>query len=778
METGDRVTIRAAAKRRCSRARLMLLVAAVALACTPKKPVAAARSGTARMRDTLAALYAKAVADPTTDAFLNRERVAYLKAELAKTSGAEAYNLRHMLAEEQLRAGDARDAIAGLEGLLRDANLSWDQIEPRKKPVFDLLAVAWLRLGEQENCADNVSANVCILPLAGGARHTKQEGARHAIESYTKLLKQFPDDKGSQWLLNVAYLQVGGYPDSVPKAYLIPHLAPKPNDPFPLYQNIAANVGLAINGLAGGASIADFNGDGLLDVFTTGWGLNDPVRVKLADGRGGYADRTAEAGLYGIVSGLNNIHADYDNDGDEDIVVLRGAWLGENGNLPFSLLRNRGDGKFDDVTFEAGLFSLGPSNTASWVDFNQDGYLDLFVGYESRAKLGNAPSHPSKLFLNNRNGTFSEVAAKVGITLDEYVKGATWGDINNDGLPDLFVSVLYGKNKLYLNRGGTSIDTWHFEECAASAGVELPLASFPTWFWDFDNDGWDDLLVLSYDVNAPMADFVAREYLGMPYTVSSEGAQLGVESTHLFRNKHDGTFEDVTKKAGLADKVIFAMGSNFGDLDNDGWPDFYVGTGNPALQSVVPNRMFRNVQGKRFEEVTLPGGFGHIQKGHAVAFADLDRDGDEDVFEVIGGAYQGDTFTSVLFENPGWPANKWLTLDLQGRTANRSAIGARVTITITDAKGASRLVSRTVRTGGSFGAGPLELHVGLGPATRIDSVHIVWPDKAQSATSHRELALNSTYRIVQGDAPKLLERPVVPFRAAAPGTAPPMKMSH
>jgi len=224
----------------------------------------------------------------------------------------------------------------------------------------------------------------------------------------------------------------------------------------------------------------------------------------------------------------------------------------------------------------------------------------------------------------------------------------------------------------------------------------------------------------------------------------------------------------VTRRVGLADKVIYAMGTNFGDLDNDGWLDFYVGTGNPDLRSIVPNRMFRNVNGKRFEEVTLPGGFGHIQKGHATAFADLDRDGDEDVYMILGGAYEGDQFTSVLFENPGWPKTHWITLELEGRTANRSAIGARVDVVAMDAKGAARTVRRTVGTGGSFGAGSLQVHVGLGPATRVQEVRVEWPDSVRTKTTYRDLALDHPYHIIQGDAPKMLERPPVPFRTPAP----------
>ncbi len=731
------------------------------------------------MADSLAAINARNLAAPRNNAFLNVARVAALKGELAKVSGAEAYVVRHTLAEEQLKAGQSREAIDGLERLIHDAGLSWEHITPDKRPVFDLLALAYLRLGEQENCANNAIPNVCILPLDGDAKHSKQEGARGAINAYTRLLQQFPDDHGSRYLLNIAYLQIGGYPDSIPKALLVKGLAPNASNTFPLYENVAGRVGLGIVGLAGGVNIADFNGDGLLDVFTTSWGISDPVHVMLADGSGGYVDQTAKSGLSGIVGGLNTIHADYDNDGHEDILILRGAWMGEAGNYPVSLLRGHGDGTFEDVTFAAGLYSVGATNTAAWADFNGDGYLDLFIGYESRVKtVAGAPSHKSKLFLNNRNGTFTEVADKVGINLDEFVKGAVWGDINNDGLPDLFVSVLYGKNKLYLNKGGTSIENWRFEEGAAAAGVEQPLASFPAFFFDFDNDGWQDLLVLSYDVNAPLEEYVAREMLGRPTAFDVGGNRVGIESAKLYRNKRDGTFEDATIRMGLEKKVLFAMGTNFGDLDNDGWLDFYVGTGGPDLRSVIPNRMFRSVEGKRFDEVTLPGGFGHIQKGHAVAFADMDRDGNEDIFSVIGGAYDGDPFASVLFKNPGWPSNKWITLELEGRAANRSAIGARVEVVVTEADGHTRSIWRTVDTGGSFGAGPLQLHVGLGPATTVQAVNVRWPDHDSTRSSYAGLALNTFYRVVQGEAPTTLNRPPVPFRIFSLSNAPAMEMKH
>jgi hypothetical protein len=740
--------------------------------CGPVQP-RPTQDGTARMADTLALLYRQALANPAANPFLNEARAEQLQARVAFESGNDALNTRMALGMERLMAGHSREALADFEVVRKGAGLDPDHITPRTKPFFDLEAIAWLRIGEQQNCLDNPAANICIIPFDGPAKHQREEGARAAIERYRSMVRQFPGDRGSQWLLNVAYMAVGEYPDKVPRALLIPGLARPHPSAFPEFQNIAGSVDAAVNGLAGGLDIADFNGDGLLDVFTTSMGITDPPHLLLADGHGRFTDATARAGLKGINGGLNTLHADYDNDGDEDILVLRGAWMGEAGRFPSSLLRNRGDGTFEDVTFQAGLLSLHPTQAAAWADFNLDGYLDLFIGNESQAE-GGGPSHPSKLFVSNRNGTFTEVASAVGIDLDAFVKSVAWGDVDNDGLPDLFVSVLFGPNRLYMNRGGKSIKDWRFEERGESAGVQQPMASFGSWFWDYDQDGWQDLLVLSYDIRASGAlhEAVAREYLGLPATVELNGSRVQVEHTRLFHNNRDGTFSDASAKTGLDRKVIYSMGANFGDLDNDGWLDFYVGTGNPDYRSVIPNRMFRSVKGARFEEVTLPGGFGHIQKGHATAFADLDRDGDEDIYMVLGGAYQGDRATSVLFENPGWKHRSWITLLLEGKTANRSAIGARVEIDAVDAAGAVRTLRRTVGTGGHFGAGPLDVHVGLGSATRVTAIRVTWPDSARSKTVAASVTPNAFYRLVQGAEPQVVDRPAVPFRKI------PMAMPH
>ena len=191
------------------------------------------------------------------------------------------------------------------------------------------------------------------------------------------------------------------------------------------------------------------------------------------------------------------------------------------------------------------------------------------------------------------------------------------------------------------------------------------------------------------------------------------------------------------------------MGCNYVDLDNDGWLDFYVATGSPSLRSVVPNRMFRNAGGHTFQDVTASGGFGHLQKGHGVAVGDLDNDGDQDIYAVIGGAYTGDTFQNVLFENPGH-GHRWITLLLEGTEANRSAIGTRVEVQVETPQG-TRSIHRMVSSGASFGASSLQQEIGLGPATAIREIAVSWPG-ADEVQRFADVPLDRTYRVRQGAA--------------------------
>jgi hypothetical protein len=199
-------------------------------------------------------------------------------------------------------------------------------------------------------------------------------------------------------------------------------------------------------------------------------------------------------------------------------------------------------------------------------------------------------------------------------------------------------------------------------------------------------------------------------------------------------------------------KLLLTMGCNFGDLDNDGWLDFYVGTGAPDLAVLVPNRMFRNDRGMRFHDVTTSGGFGQLQKGHGIAFGDINNDGNQDIYSVVGGAVEGDVFHHQLFANPGH-GNNWIKLKLEGVRTNRAAIGARIKVIVRTDEG-EREIHRTVGSGGSFGASPMRQEIGLGSARTIVRVEIFWPVSGENQVI-RTLEINNFYHVREGENPVL-----------------------
>jgi hypothetical protein len=167
------------------------------------------------------------------------------------------------------------------------------------------------------------------------------------------------------------------------------------------------------------------------------------------------------------------------------------------------------------------------------------------------------------------------------------------------------------------------------------------------------------------------------------------------------------------------------MGANFGDIDNDGYLDVYLTTGDPAYETLMPNVMLRNEQGRRFADVTFSGGFGHLQKGHGVAFADFDHDGDLDIYHQLGGFYPGDRFRNALFRNPGH-GRHFLAVELVGVRSNRRGVGARIRAKGTgDAEGG--WVHRAVGSVSSFGGSPLREHIGVAGSTRVDRLEVTWP---------------------------------------------------
>ncbi len=645
-----------------------------------------------------------------------------------------------------LNAGE-HDAAA--QELLRQLRAADDAPPGEVPPDFhrdlrNLLGMAALWGAIQGACLEETAA--CLFPPRPESFPPEsRDRLDYAALMYESVVREDPDDLVAVWMLNLAQMARGLHPDSVPAPWRILPSRFSEEAGFPRFAEVGEAHGVDMPGHAGGSVMEDFDGDGDLDLMASSRYLDDQMRYWRNDA-GGLVDRTAQAGLLGLVGGLNLVQADYDNDGDVDVFVLRGAWLAD--GQPNSLLRNEGDGTFADVSEEAGVLSVHPTQTAAWGDFDNDGWLDLIVGNETEMLVRPPRLHASELFRNNRDGTFTDVAEQAGVTVMGFVKAVAWGDYDNDGRLDLYVSRFKEPNLLFHNEGPDAGGAWRFVERGEAAGVDGPEASLPAWFFDYDNDGWLDIFVSSY---LPEAGDVVADYLGR----EDPG-----ETPRLYRNRGDGTFEDVTRAVRL-DRVLYVMGSNYGDLDNDGWLDLYLGTGDPDLRTMVPNRMFRNDAGRRFLDVTVAGGFGHMAKGHAVAFGDLDHDGDQDLYVALGGAMEGDVGRNVLFVNPGHAA-RWVTLRLEGVTANRSAIGARIAVTV-EAPGGERTHHVTAGSGGSFGGSSLQQEIGLGDATAIRTIRIVWPGSG-TVDTYPNPPLDRFLRIREGDAaPSLPEVPLQPL---------------
>jgi hypothetical protein len=666
------------------------------------------------------------------DRRLVEQRVEVTLARAARHVAAPT-DLRSRLILDAARAydllllGRAREAAALLQSVKDSARANPRLLDAQFQSVVQAyLAVAYLRQGEQDNCVHHHQAASCLFPIQGSGVHSEQEGSRLARREYARMLEENPSDLTARWLLNVAAMTLGEHPAGLAPEAVIPASAFESDGPMGRFSEAAAERGIQAPGLTGGSVLEDFDGDGDADLLASSYGLDgerDQLRYFRNDGRGHFSDRTAEAGLLGLRGGANLVQADHDNDGDVDVLVLRGGWvLGRLGEQPPSLLRNDGRGHFVDRTRAAGLLFEHPAQAAAWGDYDNDGRLDLFVGLESSEvpyydvplfrPFTPSPQRPCRLYRNNGRGTFTEVGHAAGLDVKGFVKGAVWGDYDNDGRIDLLVTQTYGATRLFRNLGPGPRGAWRFEEAEALE----PRRGQAAWWWDYDNDGWLDLFVSGYvpERSGTAAGQVAASYLGRPVTT---------ERARLYHNDH-GRLVDVTPESHL-NRVIYGLGGNWGDLDNDGWPDLFVATGASDFRALMPDRMFRNAEGRAFQDVTTVAGVGHLQKGGAVSLGDVDGDGDQDIYVVKGGEYPGDGFLDALFLNPG-NGNHWVTLRLQGVRSNRSAIGARVTVRVRTGAG-PRAIETLVGSGGSFGASTLQQEMGLGRAEAIEAVVVRWP---------------------------------------------------
>ncbi|MCY3759982.1 MAG: CRTAC1 family protein, partial [Gemmatimonadetes bacterium] len=528
--------------------------------------------------------------------------------------------------------------------------------------------------------------------------------------------KGAPRPQRMKWNLRLAWLALhGDYPGDLLDGYRL-QVADLGEESPVGFRDVAAALGVAKRDRGRGTAWGDFDGDGDLDLFSTG--IQVPHSLYRNESGERFTDVTAAAGLGDPRGGWSATAVDYDNDGDLDLYATRDAWEGK---APNSLYRNLGDLRFVEISEEAGVDDPDDSFTAAWADVDNDGRVDLYV-----AEGITGGGTPNKLFLN-RGDRFEDGADRFGVAHPGKSLGVAFGDYDRDGDIDLYVADVAGPNTLYRNDSGSG-----FTDVTDTAGVAGPVeGGYVAFFADFDRDGAIDLFVSSM---CYYEQFVESQVAGRA---------VGRNRAHLYRNLGGDRFADVAPDAGIS-RNFGTMGAGIGDVDYDGLVDLYLANGGPVMPRFEPNILYHN-RGDRFADVTESAGVGNLGKGHGATFADFDGDGDLDLYAAIGGHYPGDLWPNSLYRNDGRGAH-WLAVELEGRQSNRSAVGAQVTV-----HAGGRKLIEEVASGGGFGTtNSLPLEFGLGAVEEVSRVEVRWPSGQATRIDNPEV--DGTVRIREGEA--------------------------
>jgi hypothetical protein len=505
-----------------------------------------------------------------------------------------------------------------------------------------------------------------------------------------------------------------------------------------------------LESMSGGVGLFDCDNDGKLDVVVVNGSTVDRFRqggdllVTLyhQDADFHFTDITQQAGLTRKGWGMGVAVADFDNDGRLDLFVT-----GYGGT---ALYRNLGNCKFEDVTEKAGLKVDGLTTGAAWADYDRDGFVDLFVARYVHVDINKLPEPGSDqhncrykgllvqcgpwgmegetdfLFHNRGDGTFEDVSKKAGVNdpAKHYGLGAVWGDYDNDGWPDLYVANDAGPNYLYHNKHDGTFEEVGLLSGTALSGEGQEQGSMGVDFGDFDHDGLLDIIVTNF---AEQADDLYH----------NEGQARG--------------FLDLawSSKMGQAVYPYVRWGTGFVDFDNDGWPDIFIASGHvyPQVDSISnniskykqPMFLFRNKGDRTFEEITSRTGLGSapLASRRGAAFGDVKNDGNVDILVLNVGAPP-----SLFVQDVPSPRHRVL-FRLVGTKSNRAAIGARVTIT-----GGGMTQFNEVRGGGSYlSQNDLRIHFGLGEAKVMETVVVRWPNG--NSETLRSVAADAIYTITE-----------------------------
>ena len=624
------------------------------------------------------------------------------------------------------------------------------ELEPNNLEAMLQLGLAEFRLGEADKAAERFENIIQNYRRHSGAYyylgvyHLRHGAPEKAIENFKESLRLKPRDPETLWNLWTAYSQLGGYPEELPEEFRIAASRQQNSRQQSATSNQQEGVTSSENFLTDnqqlktdnyftdiapdlkmdkvdggrGSAWGDYDNDGDLDIVAVG--TYQPHALFRNNGDGTFTNVADTAGIADPRGGWGSLFADYDNDGYPDLYITRGGWSGAAEN---TLYHNNGDGTFTDVTHTAGVADPQSSFCAAWADYDNDGYIDLYI---ADGVIGDGAANV--LYHNNGDGTFTNTAEVAGVADTGNSLGTAWGDYDKDGHIDLHV-INYGQsNVLYRNNGDGT-----FTDVTPTTGMNLPVTDpFVTFFLDVDNDADLDIFISN---SGSFQAFIAGQITGT--------APHDADRQVLYRNNGDGTFTDVTRESGLY-HAYGAMGANFGDINSDGYLDIYLATGAPQMGRLERDALFRNNGDGTFTDATAALGLGNIGKGHGVTFGDVDTDGDVDIYVPVGGAFIGDQWHNLFYRNPG-TGNNWLTVKLVGTKSNRDGIGAKVTLHI-----GGDVIYREVSGGCGFGStNSLSLEIGLGTHTKVDTLEIVWP--SGQVDTHRNLSVNQRLILTEGE---------------------------